>query len=465
MSSHFSGALRLTDLDDFIAPSQECIKPVEIKKEKSLTGAKLKLNDAGFKVDHAKVPEKISKVEITLADCLACSGCITSAESVLITEQSQEELLKVLTLNKSLKLSSSNDSKLVIISLAVQPIVSLSIKYGLSVQDTAEKVSGYFKSLGADLVIDMKIADDISLVENATEFIERYHSKQNLPMLASACPGWVCYAEKAHGYILPNISTAKSPQQVIGSLVKDIAGERVYHVTLMPCYDKKLEASRQDFYDELLNKRDVDCVITPIELEQMLLSDNIHLSEVESRNLDDIWKNSKTEEKVKLYSQQGSNSGGYSSFIFKQAARDLFNIENAEPVFTNVRNPDFKEASLTVNDEVVLRFAIANGFKNIQNIMQKMKRGKVQYDFIEIMACPSGCLNGGAQNRPAEGVPNKQYIQNLEEVYSTLPVCDPHNNENLNKIYKDKNSDKIKHDFHTSYKAVEKSTTSLLIKW
>lgn len=69
----------------------------------------------------------------------------------------------------------------------------------------------------------------------------------------------------------------------------------------------------------------------------MLQSDNIHLSEVESRNLDDIWKNSKTEEKVKLYSQQGSNSGGYSSFIFKQAARDLFNIENAEPVFTNVR--------------------------------------------------------------------------------------------------------------------------------
>lgn len=90
------------------------------------------------------MPEKISKVEITLADCLACSGCITSAESVLITEQSQEELLKVLTLNKSLKLSSSNDSKLVIISLAVQPIVSLSIKYGLSVQDTAEKVSGEY---------------------------------------------------------------------------------------------------------------------------------------------------------------------------------------------------------------------------------------------------------------------------------------------------------------------------------
>uniref|UniRef100_A0A6M2DUR1 Putative nuclear architecture related protein n=1 Tax=Xenopsylla cheopis TaxID=163159 RepID=A0A6M2DUR1_XENCH len=466
MVSHFSGALRLTDLDDFIAPSQECIKPVDIKKDKSNTGAKLKLNDSGLNAGLDVISQKVSKVEITLADCLACSGCITSAESVLITEQSQEELLKILSENKALKISSSlNASKLIVISLSVQPIVSLAAKYCLSVQDAAEKISGYFKSLGADLVIDMKIADDISLLENSFEFIERYNSKQNLPMFASACPGWVCYAEKAHGFILPYISTAKSPQQIIGTLVKDIAGERgIYHVTLMPCYDKKLEASRQDFYDDLLKKRDVDCVITPIELEQMLQIANIHLSEIESKPLDNIW-NSNENEKCQLFAYEGSNSGGYANFIFKHVAKYLFNIEDAKPVFTNIRNSDFKEATLKVNDEIILRFAIANGFKNIQNIMQKMKRKKVQYDFIEIMACPSGCLNGGAQNRPEEGVPNKQYIANLEKLYFNLPLSDPNDNPDANQMYKDKDTDKIKHDFHTSYNAVEKSTTSLLIKW
>uniref|UniRef100_A0A6M2DW78 Putative nuclear architecture related protein n=1 Tax=Xenopsylla cheopis TaxID=163159 RepID=A0A6M2DW78_XENCH len=419
MVSHFSGALRLTDLDDFIAPSQECIKPVDIKKDKSNTGAKLKLNDSGLNAGLDVISQKVSKVEITLADCLACSGCITSAESVLITEQSQEELLKILSENKALKISSSlNASKLIVISLSVQPIVSLAAKYCLSVQDAAEKISG-----------------------------------------------WVCYAEKAHGFILPYISTAKSPQQIIGTLVKDIAGERgIYHVTLMPCYDKKLEASRQDFYDDLLKKRDVDCVITPIELEQMLQIANIHLSEIESKPLDNIW-NSNENEKCQLFAYEGSNSGGYANFIFKHVAKYLFNIEDAKPVFTNIRNSDFKEATLKVNDEIILRFAIANGFKNIQNIMQKMKRKKVQYDFIEIMACPSGCLNGGAQNRPEEGVPNKQYIANLEKLYFNLPLSDPNDNPDANQMYKDKDTDKIKHDFHTSYNAVEKSTTSLLIKW
>lgn len=121
------------------------------------------------------------------------------------------------------------------------------------------------------MVVDTKIADDLSLIESRNEFVERLNiNRQSLPMMASSCPGWVCYAEKTHGnFILPYIATTRSPQQIMGVLVKKylakmlgIRGDRIYHVTVMPCYDKKLEASREDFFSEVDNCRDVDCVIT-----------------------------------------------------------------------------------------------------------------------------------------------------------------------------------------------------------
>lgn len=222
MASRFSGALQLTDLDDFITPSQECIKPVKIEKTKTKTGAKIKIGEDGyFDLSNGR-EQKLQKVEITLADCLACSGCITSAESVLVTKQSQEELLRVFserkyTDNKGV----TNDVSLIVISLSPQPILSLAARYKLSPEETAKKLAGYLKILGADLVLDMTIAEDFSLLEAQQEFLQRYQNQQSdptstyLPMLASSCPGWVCYAEKTHGnFILPYISSTKSPQQI-----------------------------------------------------------------------------------------------------------------------------------------------------------------------------------------------------------------------------------------------------------
>lgn len=210
-----------------------------------------------------------------MQDCLACSGCITSAEGVLITQQSQEEVLKVLKENHNLKSSEStvDQAKLVVFSVSQQPIVSLAQRYGLSVEKAAEHFCGYLRQLGADYVLTTKVADDLALLESRNEFIERFRDNlpdKPFPMLSSSCPGWVCYAEKTHGnFILPYIATTRSPQQIMGVLIKQWlakklskSSENIYHVTIMPCYDKKLEASREDFFDEVLNSRDVDCVIT-----------------------------------------------------------------------------------------------------------------------------------------------------------------------------------------------------------
>lgn len=175
----------------------------------------------------------------------------------------------------------------VVVSISPQTSAALAVQYKMPVFEITERLCGYFKSIGITSVYDIALARSLSLIESRNEFIERWTLAQDktqvgaptaLPMLASQCPGWICYAEKTHGeFVLPYISTTKSPQQIMGTLVKDMATESkgttstiegedtpatTYHVCIMPCYDKKLEASREDFYNDIYKTRDVDCVIT-----------------------------------------------------------------------------------------------------------------------------------------------------------------------------------------------------------
>ncbi|XP_055902229.1 probable cytosolic Fe-S cluster assembly factor GK14772 [Eupeodes corollae] len=474
--SRFSGALQLTDLDDFITPSQECIKPVTIEKTKSKTGAKITIQDDGYYEETSTGVQKLQKVEITLQDCLACSGCITSAEGVLITQQSQEELLKVLNENQNNKLQGNVEKvKTIVFTVSQQPILSLAQRYELTPEECSKHLAGYFKSLGADMVLNTKIADDLALIESRTEFVERFRNQQ-LPMLSSSCPGWVCYAEKTHGnFILPLISSTRSPQQIMGMLVKqflaqklNVPMEKIYHVTVMPCYDKKLEASREDFFSEANNSRDVDCVITSIEIEQMLsIRETDTLNTYAPVELDWPWSAQKPEG-GNVWAHEFSGSGGYSDHIFKFAAKELFGDEVERLEYKNLRNPDFRELTLEKDGKVLLKFAIANGFRNIQNLVQKLKRGKTQYHFVEVMACPSGCLNGGAQVRPPLGTPVRELTLQLEELYKQLPKSVPDNSETrgiYSSFFDGQHTDKAKMLLHTTYHAVEKMNTALNIKW
>uniref|UniRef100_A0A1I8PHB4 Iron hydrogenase small subunit domain-containing protein n=1 Tax=Stomoxys calcitrans TaxID=35570 RepID=A0A1I8PHB4_STOCA len=478
--SRFSGALQLTDLDDFITPSQECIKPVTIEKTKTKTGAKISIQEDGYYEETEAGKQKLQKVEITLQDCLACSGCITSAEGVLITQQSQEEVLRVLKENQEIKSdeSKADEANLVVFTVSQQPIISLAQRYGLPIEKAAEHFSGYLRQMGADYVLTTKVADDLALLECRNEFIERFRDNspdKPFPMLSSSCPGWVCYAEKTHGnFILPYIATTRSPQQIMGVLVKQWLGQKlhkpadkIYHVTVMPCYDKKLEASREDFFSEALNSRDVDCVITSIEIEQMLNDTN--LETYPCAPYDWPWDDkSLIEDSSYVWAHGLSTSGGYSEYVFQQAAKELFNVEMTSVEYKNLRNPDFREVSLEVEGKSVLKFAIANGFRNIQNLVQKLKRGKVQYHFVEVMACPSGCINGGAQIRPQTGQHVRDLTMQLEKLYRELPQSQPDNSTTkviYSKVFDGAHTDKAKALLHTSYHAVEKMNTALNIKW
>ncbi|GLJ22068.1 hypothetical protein SUGI_0413640 [Cryptomeria japonica] len=480
MTEKFSATLRLGDLNDFIAPSQSCI--VSLKGLKAIPKAEIQERQPS-RLD----PAQVEPVKVTLHDCLACSGCLTSAETVMLEQQSVSEFLSRITAKET-------D---VIVSISPQSRASLATYYGLTPLQVFKKLTGFLKSLGVKAVFDTSCSRDLSLIESCVEFVKRYKGqfkggveqlKSSLPMLASACPGWICYAEKTLGsYILPYISTTKSPQQAIGTIIKHhvckkmgLTTEKVYHVTIMPCYDKKLEAARDDFIfsverqgetgQEAAGPRvsEVDCVLTSGEMLDLFKAKNIDFMSLEEAPLDRLLTN--VDGEGHLYGVRGG-SGGYAETIFCHAAKQIFEKDIEGPLeFKILRNSDFREVSLEVNGQSVLKFALCYGFRNLQNIVRKIKAGKCEYHFVEVMACPAGCLNGGGQIKPKKGQSMKDLIQSLERSYlQEILVADPFENTLVKGLYDEwlgqPGSETAEKFMHTEYHYRERSLNSELVNW
>eukprot|EP01098_Paradermamoeba_levis_P013436 TRINITY_DN6123_c0_g2_i3.p1 TRINITY_DN6123_c0_g2~~TRINITY_DN6123_c0_g2_i3.p1 ORF type:complete len:287 (-),score=92.67 TRINITY_DN6123_c0_g2_i3:81-941(-) len=286
----------------------------------------------------------------------------------------------------------------------------------------------------------------------------------------------------------------------MGSLVKVYLADQIkkrpdelYHATLMPCYDKKLEASREDFYDELYQTREVDCVLSSSEILAIIQEKGINFKELEESPLDSLFTN--VDSKGQFFGS-GGGSGGYLEFVFRFAAKKLFGKEIEKIEYKVGRNPDYREVSLEIEGKRVLHFALAYGFRNIQNLVRKIKppttgkseegegeggvkvrvrgreREKESYDFVEVMACPSGCLNGGGQIAPQSGESGKELVQRLDSIYhdpNFLRISSPEQNGLVMEIYEKwlggVHSEKAKEFLHTKYHAREKMTNNLAIKW
>lgn len=204
----------------------------------------------------------------------------------------------------------------------------------------------------------------------------------------------------------------------------------------------------------------------------MLNNDKKSLPEFQKKSFDWPWNELQQQQPHCVWAHESSGSGGYSDFIFKYAARELFDITDPQLVYKNLRNPDFREVILERDGKLLLRFAIANGFRNIQNLVQKLKRGKSTYHYVEVMACPSGCLNGGAQIRPEAGLSGRDLVTQLDALYKQLPqstLLDNDDKRDAMFVYANyldgQYSDKAKSLLHTNYHAVEKMNTALNIKW
>ncbi|XP_026389075.1 protein NAR1-like isoform X1 [Papaver somniferum] len=478
MSAKFSPTLQISDLNDYIAPSQACIV--------SLKGTTTAKKQETAQVNQVVISPSVKQlntepVKISLKDCLACSGCITSAETVMLEKQSLEEFL-----------TNIKDGKDVIVSLSPQSRASLATHFGLSPSQVFGKLTTFLKSLGVKAVFDTSCSRDLSLIESCNEFVARYKQKQSLPMISSACPGWICYSEKTLGsYILPYISSVKSPQQTMGATIKNhicqrmgFRPENVYHVTIMMCYDKKLEASRDDFLfpldsnGETRNEAEnpmvaeVDSVLTSGEVLELIQRNSVDFKALADSPLDRLLTN--VDEHGRLYGVSGG-SGGYADTIYRHAAKVLTGKEIEGPLHFEPKrkNSDFCELNLDVEvegEKIVLKFALCYGFRNLQNVVRQIKMGKCDYHYLEIMACPSGCLNGGGQIKPKEGQSGKELIQALESAYmENVVVTSPFENLLVKRLYDEwleqPGSEKAKKHMHTQYHPMVKNITSQLHNW
>ena len=310
-------------------------------------------------------------------------------------------------------------------SLSPQSRASIAAYYNLSMQSVYLKLHTFFTQiLPFEGVFDTNLGREIALVEGAREFQSRWTAKQSsqesslLPVISASCPGWICYLEKTHHAILPYLSTIRSPQQLMGSLIKTmyvrrwgVSPDKVWHLSVMPCFDKKLEATREDFAEN--GVRDVDCVITTAELVKMIEERGVDFSQLpESQNLSNL--------ETRMASHPGSSSGGYLHHLMTVSAQSLFGLDvdvaEARGVqVRTIRNGDMVEYTLEENGQIKLRMARCYGFRNIQNLVRKLegKGGRVVkkkqpgkeergWDYVEVMACPSGCVNGGGQLPPVE---------------------------------------------------------------
>lgn len=389
-------------LDDFIQYESSCVYDKKKNDEDDTTGKVLTRAQRQFnKITEDK---QTGVAKVNLADCLACAECVTSAETVILEQQNSTELLNAL----------KNSDKDFVVTVSAQSRVSLASHFGLTEEQAFSRLTGYFMSLGASKVVDCNFGLTIGLQIAAEEFLRRY-KEGNLPVLCSECPGFVCYVEKKQAELVSMLSTVKSPQQILGRTLKQSStGRPVYHLAIMPCYDKKLEAVRFMIDED----PEVDCVLATEELLFLLQEQNVDFVALPEVPLHGFL------EENPLEKQHGgqvpltlaapfdiTGSGGYVDHIARVAAKAILGIDEVDDLewkrAGTRRNVDLEQCTIS-NGEKSLNFLRAYGFQNIQNISRRIKSGKCKWDYIEFMACPSGCLNGGGQIKTGLKSPARQ---------------------------------------------------------
>ncbi|XP_069373304.1 nuclear prelamin A recognition factor isoform X1 [Paralichthys olivaceus] len=427
-----------------------------------------KQSDEGAKAQQERSEEVNGQVnegsQVLLSACLSCDGCVSEEETLKISQQSLEELERALALNKK---CDASKHKVVAASVCPQSLPFFAAKFGVDINEAAHKLCGFLKSLGVKYVFDTTLAAGFSILESQKEFIQRYrrrhHDAHALPMFTSSCPGWIRYSECVLGSLVtPHICTARSPQQIMGCLVKDyfskqqqkLSPEKVYHVVVAPCFDKKLEAVREEFYNSLLETRDVDCVLTSGEIYYLMEKKKVSVDELDSVPLDQVLGDAG---EGALVRHEGRGSEGFLEHVFKHAAKELFGLDVHEITYKTLRNRDFQEVTLERDGEILLQFAAIYGFRNIQTLVHRMKKGHVPYHLVEVLSCPGGCLSGrGQAESDSGGHVDKALVQQMEDTYSSLPVRLPEVNPTLYTLYQEwlqgQDSSQANTLLHTQYR-------------
>ncbi len=347
-------------------------------------------------------------------------------------------------------------TKTVVVQVAPAVRVALGEYFGYAPGvNVAGKLVAALKTMGFKHVYDTSFAADMTIFEEATEFIDRFTHNGVLPMFTSCCPAWVKYAEIYYPEMIPNISTCRSPQAMFGSIAKKILPEQLgckredlVVVSIMPCTAKKYEAQLNKF--ETDGRPEVDIVLTTVEVGRMINSLGIHLDELEPEAFD-----------MPMGFATGAGvifgaSGGVMEAALRYAVEKIEDKPLEHVDFKAVRGMNtLKEATLTVAGKEV-RVAVVHGLANAKKLIQDVRDGKAKYDFVEVMACPGGCISGAGQPIGTTNEVRKKRAQGLYSCDKGQQIQKSQDNHLVEKCYQEHigggpGSHEAHHRLHTQY--------------
>lgn len=385
--------------------------------------------------------------------CVSCGQCIVNCPTGAIYEK--DDTAKVLE-------AINDPEKFVVVHTAPSIRVTLGECFGMHIGTNVQgKMVAALRRLGFDKVFDTDFGADLTIVEEANEFLGRVQNGGVLPMITSCSPGWIKYCEHYYPDMLDHLSTCKSPQQMSGAIIKTWYAEKmgidpkdIVVVGIMPCTAKKFETKRDD--QAASGYPDVDYSLTTRELGRMIESAGIYFKHLPDEEFDNPLGDS-TGAAVIFGATGGVMEAALRTAVEKLSGEELKSLD-----FTEVRGTDgIKEASYTVNG-MEIKVCVVSGLANANTIMEKVKNGTADYHFIEIMGCPGGCVNGGGQ--PIQHAVVRNFVDlrarraaALYEADKDMPLRKSHESEAVKRIYDEFLGEPCSHKahevLHTSYVA------------
>ena len=404
-------------------------------------------NERGFETNVS------SAFYMDLADtsCVSCGQCIAVCPTGALSEKDNtDDVLAAI----------ADPDKHVVVQTAPAVRAALGEAFGLPMGTPVEgKLAASLRRIGFDKVFDTNFSADLTIMEEATEFIDRVQNGGVLPLITSCSPGWIKYCEHYFPDMTENLSSCKSPQQMFGAVLKTYYAEKmgwdpkdIVSVSVMPCTAKKFEIGRDD--QDAAGVADVDISITTRELARLIDRLGINFLELPDEKFDDP-----------LGEGTGAAvifgaTGGVMEAALRTAVETLTGEELKNLDFTDVRGVDgIKEASYKIGD-LEVKVAVASGLGNAKELLTKVKNGEANYHFIEIMGCPGGCVNGGGQPQVPASFRNFNDIRAIraKALYAldaANPIRKSHENPQIKKIYDEffekPGSHKAHEYLHTTY--------------